>query len=97
MRRLVSQLVVAVLVFGAGWLVGSNSTSQRGDLFRLSVNAPTGDTTIKCEGCQFLSWAREGRLSERLPVLNFTCTDGPCLKVVGAIAVAPKPKLMTLR
>jgi hypothetical protein len=63
-------------------------------MFRLSINAPTGDTTIKCEGCQFLSWTRDGRAGERQPALNFTCIDRPCVKVVGAVAVAPKPKLM---
>jgi hypothetical protein len=92
MRRLVPHFVVAVLFFGVGLLVGNAGSSAQG-IFRLSIDAPAGDTTIKCEGCQFLSW-KDGRVSERLPVFSFTCSEGPCWKVVGAVAVTPEPKLM---
>ena len=50
MRRLAAQFVVAMLFFGVGWLVGTAGFSaQSGGFFRLSIDAPTGDTTIKCE------------------------------------------------
>ena len=95
MRRLVSQCVIAVLFFGVGFLVGNAGFSTAGGgVFRLSIDAPTGDTTIKCEGCQFLSWTADGHAGERQPAFGFTCSDGPCWKVVGAVVVTPKPKLM---
>jgi len=92
MRRFLFQFVVAVLCFGAGWLVANTRWAGNG-VFRLSIDAPTGETKIKCEGCQFLTWIN-GRAGEPQPAFTFTCSDGPCWKVVGAIAVTPKPKLM---
>ena len=95
MRRLVLQFVVAVLCFGAGWLVANTpwAVRSRDGVFRLSIDAPAGETKINCEGCQFLTWI-DGRASEPQPVFTFTCSDGPCWTVVGAVAVRPTPKLM---
>jgi len=94
MRRLVSYGVVAGLFFGGGWLAAIISGLQPSSAFRLSIDAPNGDTTIKCEGCEFLTWTPEGHAGERQPALSFTCSDGPCWKVVGAVAVTTKPKLI---
>jgi hypothetical protein len=94
MKRLVPHLVVAVLFFGVGWLAAASQGLQGSGVFRLSIDAPTGDTTIKCEGCQFLTWTADGRAGEPQPAFSFTCKTGPCWKVVGAVAVTPKPKLM---
>jgi hypothetical protein len=95
MKRFVVGLVAAVLFFGAGWLAASASLGLNGSgVFRLSIDAPAGETTIKCEGCEFLSWTAEGRAGDRHPAFNFTCSTGPCWKVVGAVAVTPKPQLM---
>lgn len=95
MRRLVVQLVVAVLCFGAGWLVANTPWAglQPQEVFRLSIDAPTGETKIKCEGCQFLTWI-DGRAGEPEQAVTFTCSEGPCWTVVGAITVAQEPKLM---
>ena len=95
MRRLVVHFVVAALCFGAGWLVANTPWAglQPQKVFRLSVAAPTGETRIKCEGCQFLTWI-DGRAGEPEPTVTFTCSDGPCSTVVGAITVTPQPKLM---
>src|SRR5262245_60858537 len=90
MRRLVLHVVVAVLFFGAGWVTATSGL--QGGVFRLSIDAPTGETTIKCEGCEFLSWTTRGRPPERQPAFSFTCSNGPCWKVVGAVAVVPRPK-----
>ena len=93
MRRLVTHGVVAVLFFGVGsW--AATSGLQPSGVFRLSIDAPNGDTTIKCEGCEFLTWTPEGHAGKRQPALSFTCSDGPCWKVVGAVAVTPKAKLI---
>jgi hypothetical protein len=94
MKRLLPYLVIAALFFGAGWLVGHVGPGAPGGVFRLSIDAPTGDTKIKCEGCEFLSWTADGHADERQPVLNIACGDGPCWKVVGAVVVAPKPQLI---
>ncbi|MEO8484529.1 MAG: hypothetical protein ABI634_20165 [Acidobacteriota bacterium] len=95
MRRLLPHLAIAVLCFGVGWLVGHTGPgAPGGGFFRLSIDAPTGDTTIKCEGCQFLSWTADGHAGDRQPTLNFTCSDGHCWKVVGAVVVAPQPQLI---
>ena len=93
MRRLVTQLVLAVLCFAAGWLVAhtpwAGSPPQR--VFRLSIDAPTGDTKINCDGCQFLTWI-DGRAGAPQATVTFTCSRGPCWSVVGAVAVAAQPK-----
>jgi len=95
MRRQVPQLVIATLLFGVGWWVGhAGPGAPGGAFFRLSIDAPTGDTTIKCEGCQFLSWTADGHAGERQSAYNITCSDGPCWKVVGAVAVIPQPQLI---
>jgi hypothetical protein len=95
MTRLIVHFVVAALCFGAGWLVANTTWAglQPQKVFRLSVDAPTGETRIKCEGCQFLTWI-DGRAGEPEPAVIFTCSDGPCWTQVGAITVTPQPKLM---
>ena len=95
MKRLLFQLVVAVLAFGAGWLVANTPWAglQPQKVFRLSIDAPTGETKIKCEGCQFLTWI-DGRAGEPEPAVTFACSDGRCSTLVGAITVTPQPKLM---
>jgi hypothetical protein len=92
MRRLVPHVVVAVLFFGVGWLAATSGL--QGGVFRLSIDAPAGDTTIKCEGCEFLSWTADGHPPERQPAFSFTCSGNRCWKVVGAVAVIQKPKQM---
>jgi hypothetical protein len=95
MRRLVSPVVVAVLFFSVGWLIGhAGPGAPNGGFFRLSIEAPTGDSTIKCEGCQFLTWTADGHAGARQPAFNYTCIIGPCRKVVGAVVVTLKPTLI---
>jgi hypothetical protein len=92
MRRHVIHAVVAGLFFGAGWMAATSGLQS--GVFRLSIDAPTGDTTIQCEGCEFLSWTTRGAPPERRSDFSFTCSQGPCWKVVGAVAVAQRPKQM---
>ena len=96
MRRLVTQLVVAGLCFGAGWLVAhtpwAGSPPQR--VFRLSIDAPTGDTKIKCDGCQFLTWL-DGHAGAPQSSVTLTCSQGPCWSVVGAVAATSPPQQIT--
>jgi hypothetical protein len=93
MRRLVSRLVVALLCFGAGWLVAETpwTALQPQRVFRLSFDTPTGETRVKCDGCQFLTWI-DGRAGTPEPTLTVTCGKGPCWTVVGAVAVTPEPQ-----
>lgn len=96
MKRLLTTAIIAVLIFAAGWLIGNaHSAARTNGVFRLAIDAPTGETTLRCEGCQFLTWA-DGRSGEPQPVFSFTCSHGPCLKAVGAVSAvaAPAPKLI---
>lgn len=94
MRRLIPLVVVAVVFFGAGWAVANGPWAPGAPgAFRLSIDVPTGDTTITCEGCEFLTWV-DGHLADRQPVFTFTCSDGPCWTVVGARTVTPAPRLI---
>jgi hypothetical protein len=93
MRRLILRFVFAAVCFAAGWLVATAGVWPGGTgVFRLSIDAPTGDTRIKCEGCEFFTWS-EGRSGPRLHVLDIACAEGPCWKVVGAI-LNTKPMLL---
>jgi hypothetical protein len=93
MRGLVPQLVAAVLLFGLGWF-SARMASESPGVFRLSVDAPTGETRLKCEGCQFLTWTTEGHAGERQSTVNVSCNSGPCSQAFGAVVHVPEPTLI---
>jgi hypothetical protein len=92
MRRLAIHVVVAVFFFAAGWL-GAHARQNYG-VFRLTIEAPYGETAVACEGCEFFSWTADGHRDRNQSRFNYTCNEGPCRKVVGAVAVTVEPKVM---
>lgn len=93
MRRVVAQLVAAALLVGLGWLAAHLAAGPQG-VFRLTIDAPAGETRLKCEGCQFLTWTDDGHAGERQAVIVFSCSNGPCAKAFGAVATTQEPKRM---
>jgi hypothetical protein len=72
-----------------------DSESENAALFKSVVcliDAPTGQTKIKCEGCEFFTWV-DGKARERQQVVDIDCANGPCWEVVGAI-VSTQPVLL---
>jgi hypothetical protein len=93
MGRTLRQVMLAAVLFGAGVLVGSLGAGKA-SIFRLSIDAPRGDTTIKCDGCEFLSWT-DGHATERRRAISVACADGRCSQTVGAVIVeTSKPQLV---
>lgn len=92
MRRLALYVVVALVFFAAGWF-GAHSSRDYG-VFRLTIEAPYGETTVACEGCEFFSWTADGHRDSNQSRFSYTCNAGPCRKVVGAVAVTVEPKVM---
>lgn len=94
MRRLVLQIVAALVFFGLGWLAAHVVAGMpEVGAFRITIDAPAGETSLECDGCQFLTWTAEGHAGERQPVITFSCGNGPCTKAFGAVASNPGPKL----
>ena len=93
MRRLSLQFVAAVLLFGLGWTAARVAAGSPG-VFRLSIDAPAGETRLKCEGCEFLTWTADGHAGERQSVVNVSCSVGPCSQAFGAVVHVPEPKLI---
>ena len=93
MRRLLLKVVAAVLFFGLGWLAAHMAAGPQG-AFKLTIDAPAGQTMLKCEGCQFLTWTADGHADQRQPVINFSCGNAPCRKAFGAVAITQEPKLI---
>jgi hypothetical protein len=78
MARTIVQSVLAVILIFLGWVVGRAQTSA--PAFELVVDAPGGETTIKCvKGCK-LSWVERGLIPNATADPNFTysCTAGRC-------------------
>lgn len=93
MRRLVPQLVTAILLFGLGWF-SARIASEAPGVFKLSVDAPAGETRLRCEGCQFLTWTAAGHAGERQSTVNVSCDSGPCSQAFGAVVEVQEPKLI---
>jgi hypothetical protein len=93
MRRLLTHSVVAIACLTLGWLAARAAAGPPG-IFKLTIDAPAGQTMLKCEGCQFLTWTADGHADQRQPVINFSCSNGPCRKAFGGVAIAQEPKLI---
>jgi hypothetical protein len=67
MARTVAQIGLAVILIFIGWAAGRAQSSA--PAFELVVDAPEGETTVKCiRGCD-LSWVERG--------VNVNATAGP--------------------
>lgn len=78
MVRSLVQIVVAVVLVFVGWAVGRAQTSA--PVFEFVVDAPGGETTIKCvRGCE-LAWVERGLNVNATPTPSFTyrCTAPRC-------------------
>jgi hypothetical protein len=76
--RTAVQIVFAVILIFLGWAVGRAQTSA--PVFELVVDAPGGETSIKCvRGCE-LAWVERGLNANATPMPTFTyhCTAPRC-------------------
>ena len=73
MRQIISRLAVAVALVAAGWAAGTAQSSQPD--FELIVDAPAGETSVRCvRGCE-LSWVERGvnPNAAATPRFSFAC------------------------
>ena len=70
------RVAIAAALIACGWAVGSAQTAQPD--FELIVNAPAGETTVECRGCE-LVWSERGvnPAAKPLRTFMFKCT-GRC-------------------
>ena len=69
MARRVVRVAVAVALIGCGWAVGKAQT--RPD-FELIIDAPPGETSVRCvRGCE-LMWVERGVNPNAMPQSTFT-------------------------
>lgn len=78
MASTIVQTALAVILIFLGWAVGRAQTSA--PAFQLVVDAPAGETTIKCvKGCE-LAWVERGvnANATRIPIFTYSCTAARC-------------------
>jgi hypothetical protein len=64
--RTIAQIAAAVVLVFLGWAIGKAQTSA--PAFEFVVDAPGGETTIKCvRGCE-LSWVERGLNANATPI-----------------------------
>jgi len=87
MARIALRLFLAVVLLAIGWSIGLVQGRSR-EFFRLTINSPIGSTTVRCDGCQLMSW-NEGRPTA-LRELTLTCA-GPqsCAETIGGTLAGP--------
>jgi len=76
--RTIAQVALAVILMSLGWVIGRAQTST--PAFEFVVDAPGGETTIKCvKGCE-LAWVERGVNANATPVPTFKygCTAPRC-------------------
>jgi hypothetical protein len=73
-RARFAQVAIAAALVAAGWVIGRAQTASPD--FELVVNAPVGETTIRCErGCK-LVWVERGvGAAEPQPTFTFSCRN----------------------
>ena len=77
-RRSTVQIALAMILVFLGWAIGRAQTSV--PVFELVVDAPGGETTIRCvRGCR-LAWVERGVNPNAAPISTFTyhCTASRC-------------------
>ena len=89
MTRIALRLLVAVALVAMGWSIRLAQDKFGPDaIFKLKIDAPTGSTTVRCDGCQFLSW-KDGHSSVSSEV-TLAC-GGPqsCFHAIGVVKAGP--------
>jgi hypothetical protein len=75
MVRTSLRIVMVAALMGTGWMAGRAQTTEPN--FEIVVEAPAGETTIRCvRGCE-LSWVERGRTptAETMPTFRFDCSS----------------------
>ena len=87
MTRIALRLLVAVCLIAVGWYIGL-AQSRQTQFFSLSIDAPIGSTTLRCEGCELFSW-RDGHATASRR-LTLTCSGPqPCFQTIGGAMTGP--------
>ena len=76
--RIAGQCAIALILVFAGWVVGRAQTTAPD--FELAVDAPSGETTLKClRGCE-LVWVERGlnANASRMATFTYKCTAPRC-------------------
>lgn len=72
MGRVTRRIVMAIVLVGAGWVVGSAQSQVTEPDFEISVVAPPGRTEITCvRGCS-LKWVERGNHASSTPMSTFS-------------------------
>ena len=77
LRTFVQSTIASILIL-LGWAVGRAQTSE--PAFEFVVDAPAGETTIRCvKGCD-LAWVERGLNgnASRTPAFTYRCTAPRC-------------------
>ena len=80
MIRTSLRLTLVTALVGLGWMAAKAQTAQ--PTFEIVVEAPAGETTIRCErGCE-LAWVQRGVNPNATPMQSFTfsCGGGGALR-----------------
>jgi hypothetical protein len=87
MFQIIRPLLVALALVAVGWLIGRAQIGVP-QFFSLTIDAPVGSTTIRCNGCELFSWA-EGRSTAQRQ-FTLTCS-GPqcCSQTIGGTPTGP--------
>ena len=78
MARITVYIALAVILIFFGWAVGRAQTSA--PAFELLINAPGGETSVKCvRGCE-LAWVERGvnATARAIPTFTYQCTAPRC-------------------
>ncbi len=91
MNRIALRLIVAVALVALGWSIGwvQNRVNRTQQLFSLNIEAPIGSTTIRCDGCDLLTW-NAGRATVRRQFTLVCNGPEPCSEILGGTMPAPR-------
>ena len=86
MIQVIRPLLVAVTLVVIGWFIGR--AQEQPQFFTLTIDAPAGSTTIRCNGCELFSWAN-GR-STAQPQFTVECNKPQsCSHTIGGKLTGP--------
>jgi hypothetical protein len=78
MTRLSIRAIIAVALFGTGWMAARAQTPAPD--FEIVVDAPSGSTSVTCvRGCS-LAWVERGvnPNAQPIPIFEYSCTGPRC-------------------
>jgi len=91
MKRVLVRVAVAIALVAAGWGLGrvENWGPRENYSFVLTIDAPTGSTTLHCRDCELITWTGGQRESSTL--FDMTCKGpAPCRQLVGGHVRGPR-------